>query len=357
MCLKFSRDFQGAALRLFVSHRGFPGEGPRRPKLAAADRPQVDLSRRLLSGEEVAGRAKMLAEFDSWLQTSGRGNLLAVLELDGKVVSRHLQTFGQNLYEQGRSHGDFVHAILAVSDEARDLRRSLQGAWDSAATWHALLPSSNHIPTPSIVACAMIALAMCWGWRSMATFVMLSFSGMLRPGETLRLRRRDLLFPGDLLSERRVLYVIITKPKMRRLAARREHVRIADSLVLDTLESWLFGAAPATPLFSCKAAELRRGHDQLVQFFGIASSDGVGLTPASHRAGGATHAFMESGGNVEHCRWQGRWASTSRTLEIYIQEVASLTVLPSLSATYRERVGLFASVAEELLRASSGRAA
>ena len=175
MCLKFSRDYQGAALRLFVSHRGFPGEGPRRPKLAAADRPQLDLSRRLLSCEEVAGRAKMLAEFDSWLQTSGRGNLLAVLELDGKVVSRHLQTFGQNLYEQGRSHGDFVHAILAVSDEARDLRRSLQGAWDSAATWHALLPSSNHIPTPSIVACAMIALAMCWGWRSMATFVMLVF--------------------------------------------------------------------------------------------------------------------------------------------------------------------------------------
>lgn len=170
-----SRGPLEAALRLFVSHRGFPGEGPRRPKLAAADRPKIDLSKRLLADDEVAGRRKMLAEFDAWLQISGRGNLGAVLEFDGKVVSRHLQTFGQNLYERGRSHGDFVHAILAVSDEARDLRRSLQGAWDSAATWHALLPSSNHIPTPSIVACAMISLALLRGWRSLAAFIMLSF--------------------------------------------------------------------------------------------------------------------------------------------------------------------------------------
>ena len=114
----------------------------------------------------------------------------------------------------------------------------------------------------------------------------------------------------------------------------------------------MLDAAPATPLFSCKAHELRRGHDQLVQFFGISCCDGVGFTPAPHRTGGATHFFIEAEGDVERCRWQGRWASTSRTLEIHLQEVAALTVLPSLGVPYRDRVQLFASAAEAVLSAN-----
>ena len=116
-----------------------------------------------------------------------------------------------------------------------------------------------------------------------------------------------------------MLYVIVFKPKMRRLAARREHVRITDLLALEALEAWMLDAAPTTPLISCKAHELRRGHDHLVKFFGISCCDGIGLTPASHRAGGATRFLMQTEGDVERCRWQGRWASTSRTPAIYVQ--------------------------------------
>ena len=148
-----------------------------------------------------------------------------------------------------------------------------------------------------------------------------------------------------------MIYVIVFKLKMRRLAARREHVRITDLLVLETLEAWMLDAAPTTPLFSCKAHELRRGHDQLVKFFGISCCDGVGLTLASHRAGGAIHFFVDTEGGVERCRWHGRWASTSQTFENYVQDVAALTVLPSLGAPYRDRVQL-ASAAEALLRAT-----
>ena len=42
--------------------------------------------------------------------------------------------------------------------------------------------------------------------------------------------------------------------------------------------------------------------------------DGRGLTPASHRAGGATHMFAETEGNVEKCRWHGRWSSLANRL-------------------------------------------
>ena len=69
--------------------------------------------------------------------------------------------------------------------------------------------------------------------------------------------------------------------------------------------------------------------------------DGFGITPASHRGGGATLSF-ERTGDLELTRWRGRWSSTSRTLEIYIQEVAAASVLPSLDARHRELVLRFA---------------
>ena len=179
------------------------GQGPRWPQLPQSARPALDLAKRDQNAETVSLRRRMLQEFEVWLLAKHSISLQSLTNLAGKVVSKHLQAYGQVLYDHERLHGDYVNLILAVVDLERSLRRSLQGAWDVALAWHFVLPSVNDLPSPPIVAAAMVALALVWGWRSMAAYVMISFAGMMRPREVHRLRRRDLLFPRDLMSTRR----------------------------------------------------------------------------------------------------------------------------------------------------------
>ena len=210
-----------------------------------------------------------------------------------------------------------------------------------ATTWQAITPAENHVPTPPVVLLALVGLSLTWNWRSMCAYLLLAFTGLLRPGEALALRRQDILLPRDLMSNRRCLYIIVQRPKMRRVAARREHVRVQDPLVLQVMEQWLGGTDASSRLFPISAAYLRVLHDHLVSFFGILCLDGIGLTPASHRAGGATHMFHECN-SIDTVRWHGRCACTSRTLEVYVQEVAALNVLPGLSADAIARIAFMA---------------
>ena len=59
--------------------------------------------------------------------------------------------------------------------------------------------------------------------------------------------------------------------------------------------------------------------------------------------------MFEQTGNLDLTRWRGRWAGpTSRTLEVYIQEVAAASMLPGLDAVHRQRVLSFAQGAPGL---------
>ena len=119
-------------------------------------------------------------------------------------------------------------------------------------------------------------------------------------------------------------------------------------MVLTVLEQWLDGVAPESSLFPVSQSYMRLLHDKLVAWFGISCSDGTGITPASHRAGGATHMFLCSD-SIERVRWHGRWSCTSRTLEVYVQEVAALSLLPDLSAETRARIVYMARASLALL--------
>ena len=59
--------------------------------------------------------------------------------------------------------------------------------------------------------------------------------------------------------------------------------------------------------------------------------------------------MFEQTGDLDFTRWRGRWAGpTSRTLEVYIQEVAAHSVLPGLDVAHRQRVLIFAQAAGDL---------
>ena len=73
----------------------------------------------------------------------------------------------------------------------------------------------------------------------------------------------------------------------------------------------------------------------------------MGLTPASLRAGGATH-FYRVTDSADWVRFRGSW-SNQRMLEIYIQEVGADAILRELPAQDLDHVRLFASSAESVL--------
>ena len=78
----------------------------------------------------------------------------------------------------------------------------------------------------------------------------------------------------------------------------------------------------------------------LLGFFQVPYEDGHGLTLASLRAGGATYLYLRRV-PLDLIRWHGRW-QTARTVEIYVQESAALTLLPSLPSSHTLKAFPFA---------------
>ena len=100
-------------------------------------------------------------------------------------------------------------------------------------------------------------------------------------------------------------------------------------------------------IFKGTCQHFRRCHGAVAQFFGIVATEAHGLTPASHRGGGATFFFQQSE-DLPRTQWRGRWRQL-KSMEIYIQEVAAVAFVPNLSQASRELVGSFAAALPGLL--------
>ena len=142
--------------------------------------------------------------------------------------------------------------------------------------------------------------------------------------------------------------VRIFNPKMRRLAARMEHARVEEPGLLPWLRAVLSTWPAAAPFFPAAPHRLSAALGALLSFFQVPAVDGVGLTWASLRPGRATLLYMR-GEPLQRIQWLCRW-SASRTLDIYVQEVACLSVLRHVPPAARERVRFFASLTQPLLQ-------
>ncbi len=139
---------------------------------------------------------------------------------------------------------------------------------------------------------------------------------------------------------------------MRRMNARMGHVMLEGDPHVLFLEEFMAWLPPQALLYRGSAAHFRKRHDALLDFFGVPSVDGAGITPASHRGGGTTWRFFQ-GETLSMIRWRGRWTS-DRSLEIYLQEVGAASILPSLKPADRDRISRFAqSSAAALVQAAA----
>ena len=139
---------------------------------------------------------------------------------------------------------------------------------------------------------------------------------MLRPGEVLQVERRHLIFPDALPAGiPRTAFVVIEKPKTRKTAARRQHVRIRRGDVIDLLERRYGSLPPAARLWPYSPYQFSQRWDTLCVALGIPhkkSDLGLGFPPASLRPGGAAFLFAETD-RIDCVHWRAGGSESKRS--------------------------------------------
>ena len=321
----------------FDSTLGYPGEGPRSSGAAASCRAAVDIRyHRVLTPAVAARRQVRLSEFLWWVCSLLDVPAEHVLQMGAAELDRALTEFGQLLWQGQRSLLDYCETINAIVDTDRGLRGHLPRAWEAAWVWRSLTPSTNRVPMPEKVLLAMMSVALAWNMPHVALLLAAGFMGLLRVHELRWLRFGSFMSPRRLLNDDSVMFIIIEKPKMRRMTARRSYVRIDDPAIIALADAVVEDRPDDSFLFNGSYQQLRAVFNAICAELRLPHGAPQGLTLGSLRPGGATWLYRGTD-NTELVRFRGRWAS-NRMLEIYIQEVGAASMLPLLSVTTRARI-------------------
>lgn len=286
-------------------------------------------------------RDALLSAFDTWLAENMRTTLEALLNassLDADWVAEALVAYGKDLYQAGKAYGRFSETINAITAKRPSLRRRIPQAWDLAFNWVVDEPHEHNAALPMSVMLAIVALSLLWGWSREAAVIAMTWTGVLRIGESLAASRGDLVLPQDSAPGSWYALLLIKSPKTRGRAAKHQSSRIDPEDVVQLLSAVFGGLSRNEMLWPASPATLRRRFCLLQAALGI-SAAGDGSYPYSLnslRPGGATF-WLQSTEDAEFVRRKGRWLST-RVLEIYLQEASVSTYQRGLSTVTKSRV-------------------
>eukprot|EP00933_Yihiella_yeosuensis_P048966 TRINITY_DN45457_c0_g1_i1.p1 TRINITY_DN45457_c0_g1~~TRINITY_DN45457_c0_g1_i1.p1 ORF type:complete len:185 (+),score=15.47 TRINITY_DN45457_c0_g1_i1:2-556(+) len=128
-------------------------------------------------------------------------------DLNVEYTNKLLVKFIQHLYETD----GFIHVakycILSLQNKFRQLKGQLREAWDSYESWSDEQLTSLRPPLPLLILTALcysarlraLAVRGLEGleWFFLSIMCMVGFYGLLRPGELLSLKRKDIALPSD----------------------------------------------------------------------------------------------------------------------------------------------------------------
>lgn len=297
-------------------------------------------------------REKLLHQFDQWLLLRGTSleiQLSRATHEPEKIVG-FLTEYGRELYQSGRPYNHYAETVNAIGSAKPTIRRLLTGAWDLAFSWLHREPGSHHTACPYQVLLALLSTAIYWGWPAVAGAIALSWGAVCRIGEVLQAFRKDLILPADVYFSNAAVFLKVLEPKTRYKSARHQMSRL-DYEDLVELVSCAFCHLPNEgKLWPHSAQLLRTRFRQLLAAVGLPSRP-VGherpLDLGSLRAGGATHLLMVTE-DSELVRRRGRWLGY-RTMQIYIQEIASTVFFPRLPDGVKANIIKLAYAFPELL--------
>ena len=330
------------------------------PTTAAERKRAADRFGQIPSGDRVAlsatrdRRKKLLRQFQSWLWSSRGVSLLFLLHekpADPEKLTFWLTSYGQELYKAGKAYGIFAETINSVAAARPQIRKQLTGAWDYAFSWLADEPFSHHPALPASVLLALMSVALLWGWRTEAAILGLTWSGILRIGETLQAKREDLVLPRDAAPGVHYALLKIREPKTRGRHAKHQAARVDPEDIVLLLDLAFSHFASTEKLWQLSGATLRRRFGDLMRALNLPEGAMGCLKPfdlSSLRPGGASH-LLAACEDSEVVRSRGRWA-TVKTMEIYLQEVLYITYIERLPTSTKEIIRVAAATFQELLR-------
>ena len=219
--------------------------------------------------------------------------------------------------------------------------------------WKALLPPAQRLPLPRAAAGAIAGYMINMGRLELALFILFCFATYLRPGEAMRLRRRDVVRPQVHAGPSFAVWgLIVNNAEDGRLGK----TGLMDEAVLLDKNDWLLkpllALASLSPedglLWSLKMTDLRAVFYQAVQALGLGA-----LRPQLYclRHGGASHDLLTGVRTLAEVKARGRWAVDS-SLKRYGKPTrlqAAIAVMPQGLYQYGEKV--IASLADLLERA------
>ena len=351
------RDDYAAAPELTDGEASNPGPPSRRVEENRAARAAVraasapeGIRHRPAAETTRQSRAHGLRLFLEFLRTRGR----RWPARDPEVAARWLAEFGDHWFRMGGTIGEYRSAVAAIAEERRAWRPWLTEAWDTATNWELREPTQARVPLPEPGYRAGVAATLLWGWTGLMWYLLLGWHAALRPGEALRLRRRDLTLPSDLLSRRPVAFLRLPGTKtagLSRWIASVQHARIESAEVVALMEAELGELPPRARLVDLTRAQLAEQWRLLFARLGFpVGRRERGLVPSSLRAGGATELYVATQ-SFEAARVLLRHAVRSRATERYVQEAVAALAHARLAPERRELVFTLGSVAGPLIRA------
>ena len=214
--------------------------------------------------------------------------------------------------------------------------------WDLASRWELAEPVTHRTPMPLPLLEAMMLLAWQHRWYRWIGVTLICFFGISRVGEVLKLQRRDLLLPSDLLDdEHDAAYVVIWKSKTStRQPARVQHLKVVEKRAIRLLEAIYGLQEKEDKLYHGSPSVYRTRWDYLLRMLQIPVE--LRLTPSGLRGGGSIELYRK-GESIANIQWRMRIRHLN-TLESYIQEVAAVSLLPELGPLVAERIKKFSQL-------------
>lgn len=325
--------------------------GPRGPPKRNFDISLAEFE--VLEPGTVAIRTQIWRRLSDWCDLQfGRGFLDKVVVVP-VVFVQLLIAFGYHCYETGSPLHYYRQLLAHVQKQFIGLRPYMSPAWEVCTRWHIIEPTQHRPPLPEALLRAMSTVGLSWGWTVWTAVLICSFYSASRIGELLRAKRRHVLTPVDLLSERKVLYVQIISPKSRRAGAIVQYVTVTDREIVKFLTAVWQDWSPDASLFPGSPGSFRSRWDAILKHMGVGKEHR--LTPGSVRAGGAVY-LHQTGTGIFDLMWRMRLAH-QKTLTHYLQEVVASSILPSLSSDTRQKIQALQVALPIFLKAKTGPAA
>ena len=295
-------------------------------------------------------RQGLTKEYLQHLQVSSTWLLGLVRELGGKIssssaardVDRWLELAVEVAYERGFKMYQVRLGVIGLQRKLRVPGPLLRETWQAIRGWKTLQPTRSRVPISRYALEGLLLTCLLKGkqsfgwlrrtWWATMLSSWLSFYGMLRPGEALRLQVRDLVFPDCIaLGEPGLgLVVLIRSPKTRRIWA-SQSVLVKEAGLVRWLRWWVADLKPRDAVFTLSR---RLWSDRMSESAELLHLQSCRFTPSSFRAGGATH-YYRAEQNIGKLQFMGRWKSTD-SLHHYIQDAMAVLVTSQAPAAGRE---------------------